>query len=98
MLDFGEKLINFGSFSKRLSFLEDGKHLLHGIKELAEGKCMLALVMEGRPDPIGIRNVTSRVAFACIMVMQSDHVTTTILMTCQMMNPVLNQFALKKTA
>ena len=40
----------------------------------------------------------SRIAFTCIMVMQSNHVTMTILVMCQRMNPVLSQLALKKTS
>ena len=48
VLHLSEKLINLGSFSEGLPFfLEDSEHLLKGIKELAEGKCMLTLVMKG---------------------------------------------------
>ena len=39
----------------------------------------------------------SRIAFACIMVVQSDHVMTTILIMCKRTNPVLSKLALKKT-
>ena len=39
----------------------------------------------------------SRTAFACIMVMQGDHVTTTILIMCQRTNPDLSQLTLKET-
>ena len=49
LLDLGKELVNLGSFSESFPFFlkEDCEHLLHRIKKLAEGKCMLTLVMEG---------------------------------------------------
>ena len=93
MLDLGKKFINLGTLSPRFPFfLKDGEHLLQRIKKLAEKECMLALVVKGHLDMLGIGNMTSRVAFTGIMVTQGKHVMTTILMTHNGTNPVLSEF------
>ena len=96
MLDLGKKFINLGMLSKRLPFfIKDGEHLLQRIKKLAEWKCMLALVVKGCLDMLGTGKTMSQVAFASIMVMQGEHVTMTILMTCDGTNPILCEFTLE---
>ena len=59
MLDLGKKLINLGTLSQRLPFIKDGEHFLQGIEELAERECVLALLVKGHLDMLGIGNMMS---------------------------------------
>ena len=99
MLNLSKKFVDFDLLSKMLLFffLKQCEHLLHGIKKLAKRKCALTLVVEGHLDTLGIGNLASRVAFASIMVMQSEHVMT-IFMMCDGMDPDLSKFALEKAS
>ena len=59
---------------------------------------MLALVVKSGLDMLGISNRVNRVAFTGIMVVQSNHVMTTILMMHDEMDSVLSKFALEQTS
>ena len=58
---------------------------------------MLALVMKCSLNMLGIGNMMSQVTFTGIVIVQYKHVMTTILITCDGMDPFLFEFTLEIT-